>query len=128
MGHFNDLRVLVVEDEPLIGLDVGDLLADAGYNVAGPFRSVIAALDSIAHECPATAVLDVCLGSETGLPVADALTEKGIPFVWVTGYPPSVLPERYRDRPFVAKPFSTAALLDALASASGTVQPREQAA
>jgi len=128
VGHFNDLRVLVVEDEPLIALDVADLLRDSGCNVAGPFRSVSAALDSMAQECPAAAVLDVNLGAETAVPIADALSAKGVPFVWLTGYPSSILPERHRERLLVAKPFSAAALLNALTGTSGPLEFTEHAA
>ena len=128
MGQLNDLRVLVVEDEVLIGLDVADLLSELGCLVAGPFRTVAEASNSINEQRPAAAVLDVNLGSETAIPIADALAAKGVPFVWLTGYPRSILPERHCDRPFVAKPFSTATLLDALASLSGRTQLTHEAA
>ena len=128
MGHFSDLRVLVVEDEVLIGLDVADLLSEIGCTVAGPFRTVADASHSINEQRPAVALLDLNLGAETAIPIADVLAASGVPFVWLTGYPPSVLPERHRDRPIVAKPFSTAALLDVLASSSGSVQLTGQAA
>lgn len=128
MGHFNGLRVLVAEDEPLIGLDVADLLRDAGWNVAGPFRSVVAALDSIADQCPAAAILDVNLGAETAIPIADSLSARGVPFVWMTGYSSSILPERHRERLLVAKPFSAAALLSALIGTSGRLECTEHAA
>ena len=65
MRHFSDLRVLVVEDEVLIGLDVAELLSDVGCRVAGPFRTVADALHSINEQRPAAAVLDVNLGAET---------------------------------------------------------------
>src|SRR5262245_18707795 len=87
-GH----SVLVVEDEPLIALEVAGILRDAGCVVAGPFRSVPDALLSVIHQTPSAAVLDFGLCGESANPVADMLACKGVPFIWLTAYPCSILP------------------------------------
>src|SRR5262245_40487799 len=102
--------ILVAEDEPLIALEVVGMLRDAGCVVAGPFRSVGDALHSVIHQTPSAAVLDFGLCGESAIPVADMLACKGVPFVRLTAYPRSILPERHRERPLVAKPFSAATL------------------
>jgi DNA-binding response OmpR family regulator len=76
--------ILVVEDEPLIALDLSSSLEDAGAQVVGA-TNVEGALRAIeAHQCSA-AVLDSWLGLETGRPVARRLKEKRIPFLYYSG-------------------------------------------
>lgn len=117
MGRFRDFRILVVEDEPLIGLDVAHSLKDAGYEVVGPIRSVEAAVRSIARQPPAMAVLDLNLGNETTVHVADVLEGIRVPFVWLSGYSRDIIPVKHRGRPYISKPFSPATLLGILAAA-----------
>jgi CheY-like chemotaxis protein len=105
VGNFQKSRVLVVEDEPLIRLDITRLLKDAGYEIVGPFCTIEEALGSIIAEDLDAAILDFNLGNETAALIADALTTQGIPFMWLTGYSRDVIPERHRERPLVAKPF-----------------------
>ena len=80
--------ILLVEDEPLIGLDVAATLTDAGASVEGPCANVCQAMDAIERasdrrwDC---AVLDFRLGRETSAPVARRLFESGVPFLLHTG-------------------------------------------
>jgi hypothetical protein len=60
------------------------------------------------------AILDVNLGDERVFPVADALMEKGVPFVFTTGYGPSGLEDRYPGRAVITKPYREATLVEAL--------------
>jgi CheY-like chemotaxis protein len=98
-------KILVVEDEMLIAMLLGDLLADMGCQVLGPVSSVPQALELTAREKPDAAVLDVNLGSERVYPVADALTQAAVPFVFVTGYGQAGLAEAYGDHATIMKPF-----------------------
>lgn len=109
-------RVLVVEDEPLIGLDITETLREAGYDVVGPFRVVAPAVHSLACQRVAAAVIDLNLGTDTTRPLAAALASRGIPFIWLTGYGRDALPREYRDRPLISKPFDAATLLAGLAA------------
>jgi DNA-binding NtrC family response regulator len=80
-------RILVVEDEMLVGMDLAMLLEDWGYSPDGPHASVRDSLSAIAESRPDAAILDMNLGrGETSMPIAEALQERGIPFVFLTGY------------------------------------------
>jgi DNA-binding response OmpR family regulator len=79
-------RVLIVEDEFFIALDMGQQLADAGFDVVGPAPSVAKALSLVAEQGCDVAVLDVNLGGETSEPVARRLRESDKPFVVLSGY------------------------------------------
>lgn len=79
-------RVLVVEDEFLIAMDLDGLLREAGFQVLGPDASVADALDRIAMDRPDAAVLDVSLRGERVTPVAEALRLLKVPFVLTSAY------------------------------------------
>jgi DNA-binding response OmpR family regulator len=113
------LKVLVVEDEALIAMDLGATLRRAGCRVVGPAPGIEQALRTIAAEEADVALLDVNLGGEEIFPVADELARRGIPFVFLTGYGRDALPERFRDRPTSPKPYSAKPLLAKLAAVAG---------
>jgi DNA-binding response OmpR family regulator len=109
--------VLIVEDEALIALELESTLKDAGYEVVGPVATTSAALVSLAdHRSLAGAVLDINLGDEDAFPVADALSDAHIPFLFLTGHSNAMLPARHEKRPVVRKPYSGSSLLATLAS------------
>jgi CheY-like chemotaxis protein len=110
-ADLHGLRLLVLEDEMMVLLLVEDMLTDLGCTVVGPASSVAAALQLVAAEAIDAALLDVNLGhGESGYPVAEQLAARGIPFAFVTGYGADVLPDRFRGRPTLQKPFQMAAL------------------
>jgi DNA-binding response OmpR family regulator len=111
------VRVLLVEDDALIALALEATLADAGCRIVGPFPSVAAALRAIAQEPVDCALLDVNLGGEMTFPVADALTAADVPFVWLTGHTPEIVPARHRRRAVLGKPYLNATLVAALSAA-----------
>ena len=89
-------RVLLVEDEYFIAMEMADTFEHAGAEVVGPAASVQQALELLATtERLDGAVLDMNLGGEMALPVADALNARGIPFVFATGYDRSAIPDRF---------------------------------
>jgi CheY-like chemotaxis protein len=109
-------RILVVEDEALVAFALEETLSDFGYDVVGPAPSVQAAMKLIANEKIDAAVLDVNLGGETIAPVAAALATAGAPFLFTTGYSgASGLPQGFRDRPALNKPYQPQDLRAALA-------------
>jgi CheY-like chemotaxis protein len=101
-------RVLVVEDEALVAMLLEDMIGDLGGTVVGPASRVSQALEIIggAENGIDLAVLDVNLGGEEVFPVAAALAERGVPFVFSTGYGNAGLPAAWRDRPTLQKPFT----------------------
>ncbi len=109
-------RVLIVEDEMLIALLVEDALTASGVQVAGIATTVQEALKEAVKTEFDCAILDVHLHGEDVYPVADVLAQKGVPFVFASGYGKAGLPERHRGRPTLLKPFMPSDLEHVLAS------------
>ena len=109
-------RVLVVEDEYLVAALIEQILESAGCIVMGPVARVPEALDAVDHDDYDAAVLDVNLAGERINPVADALSERDVPFMFVTGYGANAIPSKYAERPHIGKPFRMAELLGMLSS------------
>ena len=107
-------RLLVVEDEYLIRMLLEDMLAELGYDVAAAVGSIAEASEFATHGEFNAAILDVNLDGQQIYPVAEILAKRGLPFVFVTGYGERSLPEPYRDRPALQKPFQVAQLKTAL--------------
>lgn len=109
-------RFLIVEDEPLVALEISGILKDAGAEIIGPAGTVEQALAFIRSDTPLDgALLD---GNLHGLPVDDiaaALTRRNIPFVFVSGYGRETLPRAFQQAPLLSKPFSETQLLQAAA-------------
>jgi DNA-binding response OmpR family regulator len=99
-------RILVVEDEMLIGMLLEDMLTDMGHEVAAVVPRLKDAMAAVERESFDLAVLDVHLHGESAFPVADALIAKGVPFIFATGYGERGLPDNYRGRPVLQKPFA----------------------
>jgi CheY-like chemotaxis protein len=108
-------RILVVEDEFLIALDIAGVLEQAGLAVIGPASTVGDALEAIAQEDVHGALLDAHLAGEPVGRVADALKARNIPFAFVSGYGREQLPSAHRGAPLVKKPFTGKDLLAAVA-------------
>ncbi len=112
-------RILVVEDEPLLALDMAQTLEEAGYEVIGPAASVKEALSWIERaECDA-AVLDMNLRNETAEPIAHALIARDTPFISLSGYSASQRPEVFRGAVALTKPLDVSKLFDALRDCIG---------
>ena len=110
-----DRRILVVEDEYIMAQDLRYELEDAGAEVLGPVPSVTGALTLLAREAPPdAAILDVNLGGEMVYPLADILRQRGIPFMFATGYDLRALPPEYATVPRCEKPFIVQDCLKAL--------------
>src|SRR5262245_36482030 len=78
-------RILVVEDDVFIRIDLESILRDAGAEIVGPCGGVADALAALAQGNVMGAILDIRLGSETVAPVARELTKSGTPFVFYSG-------------------------------------------
>lgn len=98
-------RVLIVEDDVMIRMLIEDMLTDLGFAVAAQAAKVRDALTAVKTAEIDVAILDVNLNGETTGPVAEALAAQGTPFVFATGYGEHGLPEQFRDRPILKKPF-----------------------
>ena len=105
-------RVLVVEDESLLAETLCDLIQDGGCEPIGPAATVAAALRLIEAGGIDVALLDVQLKRETSFPIAHALRQRGIPFLFLTSYQQHQLPEDLGAPLLVEKPFSPSALIE----------------
>jgi CheY-like chemotaxis protein len=102
----SSLRVLVVEDEAFLAIEVEHVLETFGCEVRASVSSVAEALRRLEESDDFdVALLDVNLRGETVFPVADALVERGIGFVFMTGYGQDGLRADLATHPVVAKPF-----------------------
>ena len=109
--------VLLVEDEVMIRMMVADMLEELGYRVAGEAGDIDEAVRLVQTTEFDIAILDVNVNGKVISPVAEAMTLRGLPFVFATGYGSSGLPEKFRDSPTLQKPFQMAALKLALEAA-----------
>jgi DNA-binding response OmpR family regulator len=99
------VRLLLVEDDLLVAMELEEIMSRLGAQVIGPFSCIADALDALRREVVTGAVLDIQLDGETTLCVADVLLKRGDPILFVTGTAPEAIPQRYRDLPRVTKPF-----------------------
>ncbi len=124
-AELSGLKVLVVEDELLIAMTLEDLLKDSGCTVVGPASSLKQGMQLFEKEAVDGAILDVNLRGQMVFPLADALAERSIPFVYVTGYG-KLLRARNHGRRFLQKPYNNQELLKILRewrSQCGRTQP-----
>ena len=120
-------KVLVVEDEFIIALDVSETVKDLGYALEGPYPDKERAFRAIEGRLPDCAILDVLTGDGEVYPLADALTEAGVPIIFHSGHvSPSEMRMRYPEAWACAKPCSPDKLIDVLQEAVG--QSRANAA
>jgi CheY-like chemotaxis protein len=118
-------RVLIVEDEVLIGLVLEDILDMLNCNVAGNCASLDEAgalLDSIGSGGFDCAILDVNLGGDTVYSLADRIMAYGHPIVFATGSHPDTLPERFAHCGVLEKPYAFAAVEAVLAPLKAAAQ------
>jgi DNA-binding response OmpR family regulator len=107
-------RILLVEDELLIAMMLEDVLQAEGCVILGPFPRVEPALKAAREEPLDAAVLDVNLAGKRVDPIAEALAERKIPFVFTTGYGSGMLPAGHANRPTLAKPFKPTQVINGL--------------
>jgi CheY-like chemotaxis protein len=111
-------RVLVVEDELMIRMLLQDMLADLGHTLAGEAGRIEDAVALARQGEFDIAILDVNLNGQPISPVVEVLLERGVPFVFATGYGQRGVPEPYRGSPTLQKPFQADALAEAINAAS----------
>ena len=111
-------KVLVVEDEFIIALDLSETVKDLGYALDGPYADKERAFIAIESELPDCAILDVFTDDGEVYPLADALTEAGVPIIFHSGHvSPSEVRERYPQAWACAKPCSPDKMIHVLQEA-----------
>jgi CheY-like chemotaxis protein len=109
-------RVLVVEDEAMIRLLLDGILTDLGYTMTAEAGRLDEALTLAKQGEFDVAILDVNLNGQPITPVVEVLIERGVPFVFASGYGRRGMPDAYRRIPMLQKPFQVEALAHALAA------------
>jgi len=98
-------RILVVEDSPVVAPLTGEMLEELGCVVVGPAISMAAARPLAEGEEIDGAIVDIRIRGEKVFPVCEILAGRAIPFVLTSGYADWPMPEKWRDRPQLPKPY-----------------------
>ena len=106
MTTLANIRVLLVEDEPLVAMGIADQLVGAGAVIVGPCPTARRAIEVLQATDVDVAVIDFVLADSNSEPVQDALESRGVPFVVLTAYPP-VLVRRHERQQILSKPVAT---------------------
>jgi len=116
-------RILVVEDESLVAMLLETILEDMGCSTIGPASNIEDGLTAVRDEIVLdAALLDVNVAGQQVFPVARALADRGVPFIFSTGYGAGGLPDEWRERPTIQKPFTESMVREALLAAMGVVR------
>ncbi len=100
------MKVLVLEDDPFLQLDVAETVTALRHEVVGPFSQEAAAIAALDDVLPDAALLDFNLGNECDSSrLADLLVERGVPFAFSTGHTRNHLPERFANVAIIEKPY-----------------------
>ena len=110
MSPLADLRILVVEDEVLIALEIEERLQRLGCEIVGPVGRLERALELARSTALDGALLDVNVKGGFVYPVAEELLARQVPVIFSTGYAPDTLPPVFRSLPCLRKPFGTGQL------------------
>ena len=117
------VRILLVEDEILLGLQAQTELEAAGHKVAALATNLRQGMD-FAHNLDFDfALLDIRLGDDASVPIAEKLRDRNLPFAFVTGFEDeSILPAHLRSVPRFAKPYPIASILGAIDGLAAKVE------
>jgi len=115
MAALSGRRILLVEDSPVVGPYTADILGELGCEVIGPAPNMAAAREMVENESFDAAVMDVHIRGERVFPLCELLEAKGVPFLLTSGYADWQMPDKWRDRPRLQKPYTLGDLGEALA-------------
>jgi CheY-like chemotaxis protein len=107
-------RILVVEDSPVVAPFTADVLQELGCRVVGPAPNMASARELINTEPFDAALMDVHIRGERVFPLCEQLAQRNVPFVLTSGYADWQMPEEWRDRPRLQKPYTIDQVRDAL--------------
>src|SRR5258708_34173804 len=118
--HLAGKRVLIVEDDNILAITLAEEFAAEGAKVIGPAATVTDALDVIERTDLDGAIVDINLRGKAAFPVADALADRHIPFVFATGYlVPGHIHSRHADVRRFVKPAAPGVICHALQAPMG---------
>lgn len=108
------MRILILEDDPLIGLDLQDIVETCGHRVIKLCETLAEFRTCLSDEAADFALLDVDLPDGKSYGLAAGLAERRIPFAFLSGSRPSEMPDSLRHVRFIAKPYAAAAIRSTL--------------
>lgn len=120
IGPVEMRRILVVEDEMLLAMNLEDMLVEMGHTVVGVATRISQAVAMAECSEIDLAILDLNLAGTLSFPVADVLRRRGIPFIFASGYGINGLADNYRTEIVLAKPYSASDLDTAISRLSST--------
>ena len=108
-------RILLVEDSPVVAPFTAELLDELGCEMVGPAPNMASARELVENEQFDAALMDVRIRGDRSFAICDMLDDRGIPFVFTSGYADWQLPEKWHDRPRLQKPYTIEQIEEALA-------------
>lgn len=124
IGHSLDgQRIMVVEDEFFIADDAARVLREAGAEIVGPYSNEVAAHARLGDQRPDAVVVDINLGEGPSFALAHALKERGIPFLFLTGYDTEIIPQPFQNIELLEKPTDYHVVVSAIGKLLRLPQP-----
>ena len=108
------VRILVIEDSPVVGPFTADMLGELGFDVVGPAPNMASARELVEGESFDAALLDIHIRGERIFPLCEVLAERGVPFIFTSGYADWQMPDKWQDRPRLQKPYTIEQVSEAL--------------
>ena len=118
-GELKGRRILVVEDSPVLAPFTVDVLDELGCKVVGSAPNMAVAREMVEAGGFDAALMDIHIRGERVFPLCEALAAKGVPFVLTSGYADWNMPEKWRDRPRLQKPYTLDKVEEALKAVLG---------
>lgn len=119
---FKGRQVLIIEDDALVAMLLQDMLTDIGFEVVGTIDQYAEAFEKAKSMAFDVAILDVSLNGPHTFQIAEAIADRGIAFLFSTGYNSGILPLSLRHVPLLQKPFQQSNLKQALRAALAMVR------
>lgn len=110
----SNARVLLVEDEYYLAVELAEAIQRSGGKVNGPFATAEEGVASLAADIPDRALVDINTGGGPSFALAEALLERGVPFAFLTGYDADAIPSRFGEVERIEKPADSRIVLEAL--------------
>ena len=118
-GGLEGRRILLVEDSPVVAEASADMLRDFGCEVVGPATNMAAALQLAGEEALDAAIVDINIRGGKAFSVLRILAGRSVPFLIASGYADWTMPDEWRDRPRLAKPYTASLLRESLVALLG---------
>ncbi len=114
IGETKALRIFIVEDEILVAMNLEDMLGELGHNVIAIAMRLTQAIELAGRSEIDLAILDLNLAGSLSFPIADILRQRGVPFMFATGYGSQGMTENYRNEFVLVKPYGIHELQSAI--------------